>query len=175
MIDLEYLSLGQVLRKGAESDPTKTAVVCGSERKTYSELDALSDALAAGLAEHGIKKGDRVAIFMRNSLELVTVFYGLEKLGVVVIWVNPMYRRTEAEFILKNSEARGVFIFKDWENYNYLEAVSDIQERLPSLEFIFAVGEGVGEKGVQYEQLLEQGKRRSCTPLASIPKTIWPC
>ena len=75
-----------------------------------------------------------------------------------------MYRQTEAEFILKNSEARGVFIFKDWENYNYLEAVSNIQQSLSSLEFIFVAGEGTGGKGVKYEQLLEQGKGRSCTP-----------
>ena len=127
-------------------------------------MDVLSDALAAGLADLGIQKGDRIAIYMRNSIELVTAFYALEKLGVIVTWVNPMYRQTEAEFILKNSEARGVFIFKEWENYNYLEAVSNIQQSLSSLEFIFVAGEGMGEKEVKYEQLLEQGKGRSCTP-----------
>ena len=127
-------------------------------------MNAMSDALAAGLADLGIQKGDRVAIYMRNSIELVTAFYALEKLGVVVAWVNPMYRQTEAEFILKNSEARGVFIFKEWENYDYLQAVSNIQQNLPGLEFILVAGEGAGGKGIELEELLEQGKGRSLTP-----------
>ena len=157
MFDLESLPLGQVIRKGAEFAPAKTAVVCEKERKTYSEMNDLSDALAAGLAELGIQKGDRMAIYMRNSIELVTAFYALEKLGVIVAWVNPLYRQTEAEFILRNSEARGVLIFREWENYDYLEAVSGMRERLPNLEFIIVAGKGGGEKVFQFKQLVEQG------------------
>ena len=164
MLDLEALPLGQVIRKAAESAPAKTAVVCEKERKTYHEMDALSDALAAGLAGLGIQKGDRIAIYMRNSIELVTVFYALEKLGVIVAWVNPLYRQTEAEFILKNSEARGVFIFREWEGYDYLEAISDIRENLPDLEFILVAGEGLGEKVFEFKDLVEQGNGRPYTP-----------
>jgi non-ribosomal peptide synthetase component E (peptide arylation enzyme) len=60
MIDLESLPLGQVLKKGAESAPSKTAVVCENERKTYREMNNLSNTLAVGLAELGIQKGDRI-------------------------------------------------------------------------------------------------------------------
>lgn len=164
MLDLEALPLGQVIRKAAESAPAKTAVVCEEERKTYREMDALSDALAAGLAGLGIQKGDRIAIYMRNSIELVTAFYALEKLGVIVAWVNPLYRQTEAEFILKNSEARGVFIFREWEGYDYLKAISDIRENLPDLEFILVAGEGLGEKVFEFKDLVEQGNGRSYAP-----------
>ena len=45
MIDLESLSLGQVFQKRAELDPAKTAVICGTEQKTYSEMDALKEAV----------------------------------------------------------------------------------------------------------------------------------
>ena len=58
MIDIEFLSLGQVIEKVAESDPDKIAVVCENERKTYKEMNDLSHALAAGLAELGIQKDD---------------------------------------------------------------------------------------------------------------------
>ena len=111
MIDLESLPLGEVIRKAAASVPTKTAVVCEKERKTYREMNALTDALAAGIAELGIQKGDRVAIYMPNSMELVTAFYALEKLGVIVAWVNPLYRRAEAEFILKKLASPVAFLF----------------------------------------------------------------
>lgn len=160
MIDLELLSLGQVIENGAESVPDKTAVVFEEERKTYKEINDMADGLAAGLSKLGIQKGDRIAIYMRSSIEFVTAFYALEKLGVIVVWVNPMYRKKEAKFILKNSEARGVFIFRDWEGYDYLEAISDIRKDLPHLEFIFMVGEGGGKKVLEFNRLLEQGKGR---------------
>jgi acyl-CoA synthetase (AMP-forming)/AMP-acid ligase II len=160
MIDWESLSLGEILEKGAGSVPDKTAVVFEKERKTYKEINAMAESLAAGLSEMGIQKGDRVAIYMRSSIEFVTAFYALEKLGAIVAWVNPMYRKKEAEFILKNSEARGVFIFRDWDGYDYLEALSEIRKDLPDLEFIFMVGEGEGPKVFDFKQLLEQGKGR---------------
>ena len=163
MIDLESLPLGQIIEKGAESAPGKTAVVCEKQRKTYHEMNDLSNALAASLADLGIQKGDRIAIYMPNSIEFVTAFYALEKLGVVVAWVNPLYRKTEAEFILKNSEARGVFIFREWDGYDYLEVVSGIRESLPNLEFILVTGEGKGEKVFGFKQLVEQGNGRTYT------------
>ena len=164
MIDLEFLPLGQVIEKGAESAPAKTAVVCEKDRKTYKEMNDLADALAAGLAGLGIQKGDRIAIYMPNSIELMTAFYALEKLGVIVAWINPLYRHTEAEFILKNSEARGVFIFREWEGYDYLEAISGIRDSLPDLEFILMAGEGGDEKIFEFKQLVEQGNGRAYTP-----------
>lgn len=164
MIDLELLPLGQVIERGAKSAPAKTAVVCKNERKTYKEMSDLSNALAAGLSGLGIQKGDRIAIYMPNSIELMIAFYALEKLGIIVAWVNPLYRQTEAEFILKNSEARGVFIFREWGGYDYLEDISCIRENLPDLEFILMAGEGGGEKVFEFKQLVEQGNGRTYTP-----------
>ncbi len=165
MLDLESLPLGHVIQRGAGAAPAKTAIVCGNQRKTYEELNASTEALAAGLKNLGISKGDRIAIFMPNSIELVTAFYALEKLGVVVAWVNPLYRQTEARFILENSEARGVFIFREWEGCDYLRMIVGLKDRLPSLEFILLAGEGEGEKVVPFNEILEKGKNRPCAPV----------
>jgi len=110
MENLASLAVGQILEKGAAQVPDKIAVVDGEQRKTYGELNAMADALAASLAEIGFQKGDRTAIYMKNSVELIVAFYALQKLGVIVAWINPLYRQKAAEFILKNSEAKGVFI-----------------------------------------------------------------
>jgi len=165
MLDLESLPLGKVIQTGAGAAPTKTAIVCGNERKTYEELNASTEALAAGLKNLGILKGDRIAIFMPNSIELVTAFYALEKLGVVVAWVNPLYRQTEAQFILDNSEARGVFIFREWEGCDYLQMIEGLKDRLPNLEFILLAGEGDGEKVVRVNEILEQGENSPYVPV----------
>ena len=111
MEDLKVNAVGRILERGAAQVPDKVAVVDGGQRKTYGELNSMADALAASLSEIGFQKGDRIAIYMKNSLELVVAFYALQKLGVIAVWVNAMYRRTETEYILNNSEAKAVFIF----------------------------------------------------------------
>ena len=157
MKELEKLSLGQVLVRGAESVPDKTAVVEGEHKKTYKELNDMTNALAAGLSELGLRKGDRVAIYMQNSIEFVAAFYALAKLGVIVAWVNPNYRSTEAEFILKNSESKGVFIFREWAGYDYLDSVLELKENMPTLESIILVGEGQGEGVHGFYDIIKRG------------------
>jgi len=97
---------------------------------------------------------------MRNSLELVTASYALQTLGIIVAWANPNYRIAEAQFILKNSGARGVFIFKEWDGYDYLTALMGMKGELPSLEGVFVadLGEGDGEGVSRFEDLLKSGE-----------------
>ncbi len=97
----DSVSLGQVLERSAAQVPDKIAVVDGTDRKTYSELNCMANALAVSLAEIGLKKGDRTAIYMPNSIEFMAAFYALQKLGVIVAWVNPIYRPAEARFVLQ--------------------------------------------------------------------------
>ncbi len=167
MMFFESLTLGQVLEKAASDSPGKVAIVDGDKRITYAELDAMADALAAALAELGFKKGDRIAIYMKNSLELVAVFYGMQKIGAIAVWINAIYRMHEAEFILKNSEARGLFIFTQWDGYDYLNETLKIKKQLPELEFIMTSGRAKGESVYSFETLIEKGRERNA-PVASI-------
>ncbi|MBW2206979.1 MAG: AMP-binding protein, partial [Deltaproteobacteria bacterium] len=166
---LENMTTGQILEMGAEAVPDKTAIVDGEQRKTYRELNEMTDALAAGFSEVGFRKGDRVGIYMKSSLEFVIAFYALQKIGVIIAWVNPMYRKTEAQFILGNSEAKGVVICSEWGGYDYLDAIQSAKKDLPNLESIILVGEGDGEGVYSFSDLLEQGKDKSFTPPAIDP------
>jgi fatty-acyl-CoA synthase len=165
----ESVTLGQVLERGAAQDPDKVAVVDGIQRKTYRELNAMVNALAAGLSEIGLEKGDRVAIYMPNSLELMTAFYALQKLGVIVVWANPIYRRKEAKFILKNSEARGVFIFNDWDGRNYHDDILKLKDELPNLEFIFVAGDHQARDMYSFNNLIDKGMSKTFSPTAIDP------
>jgi len=157
MKDFDSLTVGQVLERAAEQVPDKTAVVDADQRKTYKELNSMVDALAAGLAEIGFKKGDRVAIYMKNSLEFVVAFYALQKLALIAVWINPIYRMHEAKFVLKNSEVKGVFIFNRWEGYNYLEDLLEIKKELPELETIIVAGATEGRGVYPLNTLIDQG------------------
>jgi acyl-CoA synthetase (AMP-forming)/AMP-acid ligase II len=157
MEDLKSITVGRILERGAAQVPDKVAVVDGEQRKTYGELNSMADALAASLAEIGFQKGDRTAIYMKNSLELVVAFYALQKLGVIVAWINPLYRQKAAVFILKNSEAKGVFIFEEWEGYNYLDDILGLRDSLPNLETIILVGQGEGQSVHSFYSLMDRG------------------
>ncbi len=163
----ESVNVGEILESGAAQVPDKIAVVDGRRRKTYGELNAMANALSASLANIGFQKGDRAAIYMKNSLELVTAFYALQRLGVIVAWVNPIYRQSEAEFILKNSEAKGVFIFGEWEGNDYLDDIRSLKTRLPNLESIIVAGSGEG-RGVYTLDSLIAGGVKMPSPFANI-------
>ena len=166
----ESISLGQVLERGAAQIPDKIAVIDGDRRTTYRELNSTADALAVSLAEIGIKKGDRIAIYMPNSMEFMVAFYALQKLGVIVAWVNPIYRKTEARFILKNSEARAVFIFSDWDERNFHLDILSLRNELPELEFIFAVGDNKSPGVYSFYDLVSKGMDKTFTSVVIDPQ-----
>ena len=156
MNDLEKLTVGQVLERAADQSPGKIAVVDGNRRTTYKELNSMADALAVSLAEKEFKKGDRVAIYMKNSLEFVTAFYALQKLGIIAVWVNAIYRMHEAQFILQNSEAKGVFIFGEWDGYHYIDDLLKLKSELPDLQTIIVAGNGAGEGVYAFNALIDK-------------------
>jgi acyl-CoA synthetase (AMP-forming)/AMP-acid ligase II len=165
----ESVAVGQILEKAAAQVPDKIAVVDGASRKTYGELNSLADALAVSLAELGLEKGDRIAIYMPNSIEFMVAFYAMQKLGVIVAWVNPIYRKAEARFVLQNSEARAVFIFSRWDERNFQDDILSLREELPDLEFIFSVG---GEKNHEvniFEDLIGRSMDQTPPPVAIDP------
>ncbi len=166
----DSVSLGQVLERSVAHVPDKIAVIDGAKRKTYSELNSMANALAASLAEIGLKKGDRTAIYMPNSLEFMVAFYALQKLGVIVAWVNAIYHKTEAKFILKNSESRAVFIFSEWDGRNYRENILNLRNELPDLELIFTVGQSKSRGEYSFYDLLDRRTDNTFTSAAVDPK-----
>ena len=166
----EATTVGQVLEKGAAQVPEKIAVIDGATRKTYSELNSMANALAVGLAEIGLKKGDRTAIYMPNSIELLVAFYAMQKLGVIVAWTNPVYRKTEAQFILNNSKARAVFIFSKWDGRNYQDDILNFRNELPNLEFILAVGANKSRSVYSFYELINRGKQKTLPSVDIDPK-----
>lgn len=171
MKDLESLTVGQILEEGAKAVPEKIAVVYGEQKKSYQELNEMANHLAASLFKMGYRKGDRVAIYMKSSIEFVVAFYALEKLGVVVAWLNPLYRMSEAQFILGNSGAKGVFVFREWNGYDYLDSITAIKNELPSLEHIIVVGQGSGEGVLNFKELLDPVPVKNYTPQQIDPKS----
>jgi len=100
------ISVGEVLRKSAAASPDEVAIKYFGAGITYKELDHLVDNFATALQGMGIKKGDRVAIYLPNIPQFVIAYYAALRVGATVAACSPLYKEREVGHILKDSEAK---------------------------------------------------------------------
>jgi amino acid adenylation domain-containing protein len=103
--DQRQLLLQQLFEATVERTPEKTALVAGGKRYTYRELDGLAARLAAALRRRGVKRGDRVAIFADNGVEVVASILGALKADAVFMPVNPLTKSDKLAYLLNDSRA----------------------------------------------------------------------
>lgn len=112
-------------------DPNKTAVIFNDRSVTYRELDHTSNCAAHGLRARGIAPGNRVAVFMKNSLDMIATYFAIVKAGAVVVPLNVMLRKSEIAYILKDTQASAIIADKDlWERE------SSVLDGLPGVKLV---------------------------------------
>lgn len=99
-------TLADLLHRTAQRCPNKWAVICGSHRFTFAELDARVDRVAAGLAQRAVGHGTRVAVLARNSHAFGVLRFALARLGAVLVPINFMLKAEEVAFILRHAEVQ---------------------------------------------------------------------
>lgn len=152
------ITVQHFLQEAAKKTPNETALISSAHvpvfgrvasNLTYAELDSQSDALAAGLADMGVKKGDRVAIIMPNIAAFVISYYAILKAGGVVAATNPTYPPDKMQFQINDCEANVVITMSLF--YNTLKQVqpqtkvktvivANVKEYLPPIaKFLFTL------------------------------------
>lgn len=94
------------VENSAQRFPDKVALIHQDKRLTYAEIDTMSNRLAYALIESGVKRGDRVAVFMDNSVEAVLSIFAALKAGAAFIVINHTTKAEKLEYILNNSRAK---------------------------------------------------------------------
>ncbi len=113
-IDYPEIPLFANLDKIVEDFPDKLALVLDTNsfdkiaKVTTRELGELTDKFSAFLVDRGIKKGDKVAVFLPNMIEFVVAYYGILKAGAIVVSLNFQYPASELTGQLQQSEAKGI-------------------------------------------------------------------
>ena len=92
--------LGELSRQQAVRYGPRTLFVCGGTRRTYAEFDERSTRLAGGLQGRGVRKGDRVACYLPNSIELIEAYYATSKAGAVTVFLNALLTARGIRYIL---------------------------------------------------------------------------
>jgi long-chain acyl-CoA synthetase len=112
-------------------------------------MNDLTDRLAAGLADLGVKKGDRVGIFMPNTPQFVMAFFAVLKIGGVVVATNPLYSKREIEHQVNDAGIEVMLVMSNF--YNIIKevqpntkirkvVVTNLKESLPPvLAFLFTL------------------------------------
>lgn len=107
-------TLDDNLRNAARTVPQKTALIYYGATKTYAQLDTDVTCLAAHLQSVcGVKKGDRVGVYMQNAPQFVVAFYGVIRAGGVIVPINAMHLTEELDYICKNAGIRTLIAAQD--------------------------------------------------------------
>jgi fatty-acyl-CoA synthase len=114
-------------------------------RWSWGELGRRVDDLAAGLMTLGLERGDRVGIWSPNTSEWTLAQFATAKAGLVLVNVNPAYRRTELEYAMNKVECKALILAPALKTSNYLEIVAGLVKdgKLPHLRHVIRLG---GEK-----------------------------
>ena len=96
------------LTESALKFPNATATIFQDAKLTYAQLNQLADRFAAALQQLGVKKGDRVAIYLANSPQYPIAYYGALRAGAIVVPFNPLYAAPEVEHQLQDSGAETI-------------------------------------------------------------------
>jgi long-chain acyl-CoA synthetase len=107
---LRRIALGDTLHRSARKFGTRTALIEGDTRTSYSALDAASNQFAHHLLATGLQGGDHVAMVCNNSTQFLVAAYGILKAGLVWVPVNTMLAPADIRYIVEHAEAKLVII-----------------------------------------------------------------
>ncbi len=99
------MQVEQFLEHSADTYPDKTALVCGSRRLTYAEVEAAANQLAHALVARGLERWDRVVIYANNSVETAVAIFAVLKARGVFVLVNPTTKQDKLTYVLNNCRA----------------------------------------------------------------------
>lgn len=102
-MDYKFNNFYELITFQAKKRKSKVALLVGDEKITYGQVLEKVDKLAGFLAEKGVKEGDKIAFFLRNSPEFIYPVFAASKLGAIIVPVNTFLKEEELSYILEDS------------------------------------------------------------------------
>jgi long-chain acyl-CoA synthetase len=123
-IDYPKVTVFNLLENTAEKYPNSVCTIFKGARITYKEMNELTDRMAAALSALGVKKGDRVGIFMPNTPQFVIAYLGILKAGGVVVATNPLYSAREIEYQVNDAGIELMLVMS-----NFYKIIKEVQPK----------------------------------------------
>ncbi|TFG05762.1 MAG: long-chain-fatty-acid--CoA ligase [Promethearchaeota archaeon] len=155
------MTIGQLIEAQAKKLGDKVFLYWEDMTMTYSGLNRVTNKIANMLYALGIRKGDKVSVFLPNMPEYVYFYLGIPKLGAVIGPVNALFKPREVQFVVSHSEAKVLVTIP-----KLLPIVNEVRDQLPLLQHVIVIGESNGET-LNYNELMEKSSE-SAPPLVQI-------
>lgn len=148
----KQLVLGEELRVAAIKNPNKEAIIYGDRRITFSALDKRTNRLANALIKCNFKKEDRAAILLHNCSEVLEIYFGLAKAGIVAVPLTYRAMDKDLGYMLDHSGVKILFCGEEFE-----QIIKRVRPNLTHIEKIVIIGDkDIGETE-NYETFLTLG------------------
>jgi len=105
----------------SEKYPDRPAIIYLGEKFTFARLRNLIDRFGTALRHLGVRKGDKVVLYITNSAQWVISFFAIQKIGAVVVPVAPIYTSFEIEYMINDSGAETIICLDT--NFGYVQDV----------------------------------------------------
>ena len=172
-----HQTLATALANAARERPAQEALVIAGRRKTYAQLWADVQSVAAALHATGVKRGDHVAVCMGNSIEWVVFFYAAATLGAVTVPVNTRFKADEFEYCLKQADVKLLFVTDRFLKINFIDMLRSFcpavdsrlpDAKLPMLNQVVVLGDDVPKGATGYADFLQRGEQAGVLPLGEV-------
>ncbi len=156
------ITLGEMLDRSADLYFYKEALVAGSVRLTYRELQEKVNRTALAFLELGIEKFDRVLLQIPNWPEFVFAYYGLHKIGAIPVMCIPRFSQREIEYFCEITEAKAWIVPLRFEKIDYQPIISAIKSQPYSLKYILVIdpsqekGKSIPEGTISFNKILAE-------------------
>ena len=184
---LQVQTIGQALAATAALHGDNEALVVPHQgvRWTWRELAQRADEVAAGLQALGLLPGDRVGIWAPNCAEWVLTQFATARAGLVLVNVNPAYRRAELSYALNKVGCKALVLAPALKTSNYLEIINDLapelaasvpgalqSHTLPALRWVIRLGDEITPGMLNFSALAARATAASRAQLAAIGPTL---
>ncbi len=147
-----------LLKRVSESYPENPAILFDGGEISYSELFDKANRLAYALYKMGIRKGDKVSLWMQNTPEWVITWWAVPMIGAVIVPVDHWYKEMEAKHIIGHSDSKIVITYRSFGKWDFISILKKIKDDLPKLENVVSAGDSEKIDGIEFEELLEEGR-----------------
>ncbi len=129
---LMHITVGDLLHQMAARHPDREVIKYTDRdyRRTWKEFDEETDRIAKGFIGMGVKKGDHVAIWATNEPEWLLTLFASAKIGAVLVTVNTSYKIFEAEYLLRQSDAKVLVMMDGFKDTSYFQIINELNPML---------------------------------------------
>ena len=142
--------------ENAKKYPDKESFVDSRNRLTFSQIKKMSDRLALGFIEMGLKKDQIIVMQIPNCAEYFIVRSAARKAGLITLFTQMNMRHNEIKFACKQTDAVGVVVIAESRGFNYFKMAKELHPDLPDLEYIFVIGNIVPKGAISITKMMER-------------------